>query len=164
LRAQLLGSGPILREVLRAQEILKEKYGIDTDVWSVPSYKELRRDALESRRWNLLHPDRPPRTSYVEQCLGGSEMPIIATSDYLKLVPEQIAPWLGGRLVTLGTDGFGRSDIRPALRRHFEIDAEHIAFTTLSALSRQGKFEVKRMRAAVKELGIDTERMDPVKM
>jgi pyruvate dehydrogenase E1 component len=161
-RPQLLGSGPILREVLRSQEILKEKFSVDADVWSVPSYHMLRRDALEVRRWNLLHPDRPPRRSYVEDCLGDSDAPVIAASDYMKLVPEQIAPWLGGRMVALGTDGFGRSDIRSALRRHFEIDAEHIAFTTLSALSRQGKFEAKKMRGAAKELGIDTERGDPV--
>lgn len=161
-RPQLLGSGPILREVLRAQEILKEKFSVDADVWSVPSYHVLRRDALEVRRWNLLHPERPPRRSYVEECLGDCDAPVIASSDYMKLVPEQIAPWLGGRMVALGTDGFGRSDIRSALRRHFEIDAEHIAYTTLSALSRQGRFEAKKMRGAAKELGIDTESGDPV--
>jgi len=161
-RPQLLGSGPILREVLRAQEILFEKFGVTTDVWSVPSYRQLRRDALAIERWNLLHPDHKPRTSYLQQCLAASDAPVIAASDYLKTVPELIAPWLGGRMVALGTDGFGRSDTRPALRRHFEVDAEHIAFTTLSVLARQGKFELKRMRPAVKELGIDPEKPDPV--
>ncbi len=161
-RPQLLGSGPILREVLRAEELLSEKFGVACDVWSVPSYKELRRDALAVQRWNLLHPDHKPRVSYLQECLGDPEAPAIAASDYLKLVPEQIAPWLGGRMVTLGTDGFGRSDIRSALRRHFEVDAEHIAFATLSVLARQGKVETKRVRAAVKELGIDPDKIDPV--
>src|SRR5205085_4811469 len=120
-RPQLLGSGPILRDVLCAQDILSDKFGVATDVWSVPSYNELRREALAVERWNLLHPDHKPRTSYLQQCLGGSDAPVIAASDYMKLVPEQIAPWLAGRMVALGTDGFGRSDTRAALRRHFEI-------------------------------------------
>ncbi len=162
LRPQLLGSGPILREVLRAQEILAERFTIGSDVWSVTSYKELRRDALAAERWNLLHPDQAPRTCYVQECLGANAGPVIAATDYLRLVPEQIARWVPGGLLPLGTDGFGRSDTRPALRRHFEVDAEHIAFATLSALSRQGRLEAKRVQAALKELDIDPENPDPI--
>jgi pyruvate dehydrogenase E1 component len=161
-RPQLLGSGPILREVLRAQEILAERFGVGSDVWSVTSYSELRRDALAAERWNLLHPGHAPRTCYVEQCLGGTEGPVVAASDYVRLVAEQIARWVPGRLVALGTDGFGRSDTRQALRRHFEVDAEHIAFATLAALSRLGRVEAKRVREAMTELGIDPEKEDPV--
>src|SRR5262249_49798793 len=137
VRATLLGSGPILREALRAQEILADKFDIGADVWSVTSYKELRSDALAAERWNLLHPEEKPHVSLVEHCLKDAG-PVVAVSDYMRLVPEQIARWVPGRMTVLGTDGFGRSDDRTALRRHFEIDAEHIAFATLSALSREG--------------------------
>jgi pyruvate dehydrogenase E1 component len=161
-RPQLLGSGPILREVIRAQAILRERFGIDADVWSVTSYNQLRRDALATERWNLLHPEEKPRASYVEQCLDAAVGPVIAASDYMCLVPEQIARWAPGRMVVLGTDGFGRSDDRAALRRHFEVDAEHIAFATLSALHRQGRVDARQIRQAMKELQIDPEKADPV--
>jgi pyruvate dehydrogenase E1 component len=159
---QLLGSGPIVREVLRAQDILAQRFSVETNVWSVTSYKELRRDALAVERWNLFHPDAERRMSFVEQCLGASRGPVIAVTDYMRLVPEQIACWLPGRMITLGTDGFGRSDTRAALRRHFEVDAEHIAFATLSALVRQGRFDKVQIQAAVKELGIDPDKADPL--
>jgi pyruvate dehydrogenase E1 component len=162
-RAQLLGSGPILRQVLAAQEILAEEYKIASDVWNVTSYKELRREALEVERWNLLHPTYKPRACYVEEMLSGCDGPFIAASDYMRMVPEQIAPWISGRLVTLGTDGFGRSDSREELRRHFEIDAAHIAFATLSTLARQGVIDKKTIQKAVKALGIDPEKIDPVR-
>jgi pyruvate dehydrogenase E1 component len=161
-RPQLLGSGPLLREALRAQDILEQKYAVGSDVWSVTSYKELRRDCLANERWNLLHPEQKSRTSYLHKCMAESKGPVIAASDYMRLVPDQIAPWLPGRLVSLGTDGFGRSDTRQALRRHFEVDAEYIAFFTLSALCRQGGLEARQVRRAAKELGIDPERIDPV--
>jgi pyruvate dehydrogenase E1 component len=161
-RAQLLGSGPILRQVLEAQEILAEKYKIASDVWSVTSYKELRRESLEVERWNLLHPTEKPRTSYVEEMLADCKGPFIAASDYMQLVPEQIARWVPGRLVTLGTDGFGRSDTREELRRHFEIDAAHIAFATLSTLARGGKITKQTIQKAAKALKIDSEKVNPV--
>jgi pyruvate dehydrogenase E1 component len=161
-RPQLLGSGPILREVLKAQRILADRFGISTDVWSVTSYKELRCDALAVERWNMLHPGDKPRASYVEQCFRGLSGPFIAASDYIRLVCEQIARWLPGRLYTLGTDGFGRSDSREALRQHFEVDAEHIAFATLAALTRCGQLDVKIALQAAKELHIDAEKPDPV--
>ena len=120
---QLFGSGPILNEALRAQKILAEQYGVAADVWSVTSYNELRRDALAVERWNRLHPAEPSRTPYIVEALHGAEGPIVAASDYMKVVADQLAPWLPGRLVTLGTDGFGRSDNREYLRKHFEVNA-----------------------------------------
>jgi pyruvate dehydrogenase E1 component len=160
-RPQLFGSGPILRETLRAQKILAENYGVGSDVWSVTSYRELRREALEVDRWNLLHPGQSPRKSYLEHAVFGRQGPFIAASDYMRMVPEQIARWLPGELVPLGTDGFGRSDTRAALRRHFEVDAEHIVFATLSALAKAGKFPHDRARASVRELGVNPEKIDP---
>jgi pyruvate dehydrogenase E1 component len=163
--AQLFGSGPILNEVLRAQEILADKYGIATDVWSVPSYTEVRREALAVERWNRLHPAQPERKSYLETVLEGAAGPIIAASDYMKSIPDALAPWLnanGSRLVSLGTDGFGRSDNREHLRRHFEVSAEAIAGATLSKLAREGKvIKPKKAQQALVELGLDAEALDP---
>ena len=161
-RVHLLGSGSLLREALRAQEILTQRYGIAADVWSATSYKELRRDALEADRWNLLHPDQEPRKPYVTSLFEGDDAPIIAVSDYLKLVPDQIARWLPGRLYTLGTDGFGRSDTREALRRFFEIDAECVAVAVLDQLSRRCRIDHGLPRRAIEELGVDPEKVDPV--
>ncbi|MFN0056527.1 MAG: pyruvate dehydrogenase (acetyl-transferring), homodimeric type [Planctomycetales bacterium] len=161
-RPQLLGSGPILNEVLKAQQILADDFHIASDAWSVTSYKELRREALEVERWNLLHPAQPRRTSYVEQALADCSGPFVAASDNMHLVPEQIAKWVPGRLVTLGTDGFGRSETRAALRRHFEVDAEHIVFATLSTLARQGHVDLSTVRLAAQKLQIDPEKQNPV--
>jgi pyruvate dehydrogenase E1 component len=163
--AQLFGSGPILNEALRAQSILAEKYDVQANVWSVTSYNELRRDALAVERWNRLHPAEAPREPYILTALkqAKAEGPIIAAADYLKAVPDQLAPWLGGRLLSLGTDGFGRSDNREYLRRHFEINAEAIATAALSRLAREGNFDPKRAQKAMKELGIDTEKADPAR-
>ncbi len=158
---QLFGSGPILNEALRAQEILNEKYGIQADVWSVTSYNELRREALATERWNRLHPNEPERKPYVLQAVEGAEGPIIAATDYMKIVPDQLAPWLRGRLVSLGTDGFGRSDNRKYLRNFFEISAEAIAAAALSRLARDGKFDAQQAAAAIRELGLDPESADP---
>lgn len=161
--AQLFGSGPILREALRAQEILAEKYGVQTDVWSVTSYTELRRDALAVERWNRLHPAEAEKTPYLLEALKGTKGPIIAASDYMKVVPDQLAPWLPTRLISLGTDGFGRSDNREHLRRHFEVNAESIATATLSRLARDGKFDAKEAQKAFADLGLDTEKSDPAR-
>ena len=161
VRAQLLGSGPILREVLRAHDILNEQFNINTDVWSVTSYKHLREEALDVERWNLLHPDHKAKQSYLSQCLDDTKGPVIAASDYMRLVPEQIARWLPARMLPLGTDGFGRSDDRQGLRRHFEVDAEHIAFATLSVLAQQGKVDKKTLRDAMKKLGIEPDKPNP---
>jgi pyruvate dehydrogenase E1 component len=161
-RPQLLGSGPILREVLQAQQILADDFGVGTDVWSVTSYKELRSDALAAERWNMLHPQQKPRGSHLQECLGQAEGPVVAASDYLRLVPEQIARWLPGRYSVLGTDGFGRSDTRQALRRHFEVDAGHIAFATLSTLYKLGRIELTALKKAIKDLDIDPDQADPI--
>lgn len=160
-RPQLFGSGPILKQVLQGQQILAEKYGIETDVWSVTSYNELKRDAQAAARWNRLHPTDEPRTSFIEQQLAGVKGPIIAASDNVQLVAEQIRGYVPGDYYVLGTDGFGRSESREALRRHFEIDAECVAYTTLVALSKTGRFDVNKLPQALKDLGIDPEKIDP---
>ncbi len=159
----LFGSGPILNEALRAQKILAEKHQVSADVWSVTSYNELRRDALEVERWNRLHPAEPERKPYLVQALEGVKGSIVASTDYMKVVADQIAPWLPGRLVSLGTDGFGRSDNREHLRKHFENGAEAIAAAALSRLAREGNFSKARAKAAIAELGLDPESPDPVK-
>jgi pyruvate dehydrogenase E1 component len=141
---------------------LAERYHVQTDVWSVTSYNELRRDALEVERWNRLHPSEPERKPYIVTALEGAEAPIIASTDYMKVVADQIAPWLPGRIVALGTDGFGRSENREYLRKFFENGAEAIAAATLSRLAREGKFDAARAAAAVLELGLDPEVAEPV--
>jgi len=160
-RVQLFGSGPILNEALRAQKILEGKYQIACDVWSVTSYNALRREALATERWNRLHPTEPARVPYLLQALEGSKGPIVAATDYMKILPDQIAPWLPGRLVSLGTDGFGRSENRQHLREHFEISAEAIAAAALSRLARDGCIEGAKVKAAFQDLGIKTEAPDP---
>ncbi|HYL38522.1 MAG TPA: pyruvate dehydrogenase (acetyl-transferring), homodimeric type [Bryobacteraceae bacterium] len=162
-QVQLFGSGPILNEALRAQKILEEQYQVAADVWSVTSYNELRRDALETDRWNRLHPSEPERKPYLLQALEGAAGPIIGSTDYMKVVADQIAPWLPGRLVSLGTDGFGRSENREYLRKHFENGAEAMAAAALSRLARDGQFEKARAQAAISELGLHPESPDPVK-
>jgi pyruvate dehydrogenase E1 component len=161
--AQLFGSGPILNEALRAQAILTERYQVYADVWSVTSYSQLRREALEVERWNRLHPGEPERRPYLVEALDRAWGPIIAATDYLKALPDQVAPWLPGRLVSLGTDGFGRSDNRQFLRRHFEVNAESIAAATLSSLARHGEFHPETARKALAELGVETETQDPAR-
>ena len=160
-RPQLFGSGPILNEVIRAQKLLADKFGVEADVWSVTSYNELKRDAQSANRWNRLHPDQKPKVSYIEQALAGLKGPFISSSDNVQLVAEQIRPYIPGAYVVCGTDGFGRSETREALRRHFEIDAESVAYSTLVALAKDGKFDAKKLPSALKELGIDSEKVDP---
>ncbi len=161
-RAHLFGSGPMLNEALRAQQILSDKYGIEADVWSVTSYNELRRDALQVERWNRMHPAEAEKTPYITRVMKGTEGPIIASTDYMKIVPDQIAPWLNGRLISLGTDGFGRSESREYLRRHFEINAESIVAATLSRLAREGKYDSKRAAQAMIDLGLNPDAGDPM--
>jgi len=156
-QAQLFGSGPILNEAVRAQQILAEKYNIAADVWSVTSYNELRRDCVETERWNRLHPAEKERTPYIVTALGAAAGPIIAASDYMKSLPDALSPWLGSRLVSLGTDGFGRSDNREHLRRHFEVDAESIVAAALSKLAREGVVKPKIAAKAFADLGLSPE-------
>ncbi|MGA8594857.1 MAG: pyruvate dehydrogenase (acetyl-transferring), homodimeric type [Bryobacteraceae bacterium] len=157
----LFGSGPIFNEALKAQKILADHYGVAADVWSVTSYNELRRNALEVERWNRLHPAEQPKKPYLLEALGAIDMPIIAATDYMKMVPDQIAPWLPGRLTSLGTDGFGRSENREHLRRFFEVDAPSIAAAALASLVRWGRFDAQRAQQAIHELGLDPESADP---
>ncbi len=158
---QLFGSGPILREALRAQEILADKYDVSSQVWSVTSYGELRRDIIETQRWNMFHSEEPPRRSYLEELLEDEAGPFIAASDYVRAVPEQIAAWVPGGLFVLGTDGFGRSDNRWRLRRFFEVDAECIAVAALYQLAERGKFDRAGVSRAIKDLGIQREKLEP---
>jgi len=160
-RAHLFGSGPIIRQALLAQEILAEKYGVCADVWSATSYKRLRNEALEAKRWNMLHPTEVPRVSYLESVLEHEEGVFVAVSDYMKIVPDQIAPWVPGGLMTLGTDGFGRSDTRTALRRFFEIDAESTVIATLYALALEGEIKMEVVHKAILELNVDPEKAYP---
>jgi pyruvate dehydrogenase E1 component len=161
LRAQLLGSGTIMYEVLKAQTILKEKYGVAADVWSVTSYKELYRNANDCERWNMLHPGESPKVPYVTETLKDAPGPFIAASDYMKVLPESLAKWVPGQLVSLGTDGFGRSENRAALRDFFEVDAKHIVLATLSALAREKKVGLDVVKRAIRELEIDAEKQNP---
>ena len=160
---QLFGSGSILNEAVRAQEILESKYNIHTDVWSVTSYNQLRREALETERWNRLHPADAQKRPAILTVLEDAEGPIVAATDFMKSVPDQLAPWLGGRLTSLGTDGFGRSDNRQHLRQHFEVNAEAIAGAALSQLARNGKFDPKKAQKALADLGVNAEKKDPAR-
>jgi pyruvate dehydrogenase E1 component len=157
-RVQLFGSGAILREALRAQKILEDKFQVSSDVWSVTSYAQLRRDAQECERWNMLNPSQPARASYVEQALIGVDGPCIASSDYVRAVAEQIDPWVPGGLFALGTDGMGRSENRKTLRRHFEVDAECITIAALYQLKKQGKCDGQCVARAVAELGVNPDK------
>lgn len=160
-RAQIFGSGPIIQSALRAQEILAERYDVSADVWSATSYKRLRNDALNCRRWNMLHATKPARKSYLETLLEKEQGPFIAVSDNMRIVAEQIAPWVPGGLMTLGTDGFGRSDTRERLRRFFEVDAESTVIATLFALAEKGQIERKVVAQAMKDLNYDPEKVFP---
>src|SRR5205823_7717166 len=161
LHAQLLGSGSIMFEVLKAQQILEEKYNVGADVWSVTSYKQLYRDANDCERWNMLHPAEAAKVPYVTQMLKDAQGPFIAASDYMKVLPESLGKWVPGQLVSLGTDGFGRSESRTALRDFFEVDARYIVLATLGALAREKKIGTDVVKRAVAELGINPEKANP---
>src|SRR5438552_10697901 len=159
-RVTLLGSGSIMRQVLRAQELLHEKYDVSADVYSVTSYQQLRNEALAVERWNRLHPEAEPRLPLITSVLGGHS-PIVAASDWLKSLPDQVSRWVGSPFVPLGTDGFGRSDTREALRRHFEIDSESIATASLHALALCEQYGSDLVAKAIADLGIDPEKPEP---
>ena len=161
LKAHILGSGSIINSALKAQEILAERYDLSADVWSATSYKLLRTDALRCRRWNMLHPTATPKKSYIETLLAKEQGPFVSVSDNIRMVPDQIAPWVPGGLMTLGTDGFGRSDTRARLRRFFEIDAESTVVATLFALAEKGLIEHQLVEKAIKDLGVDPETVQP---
>ena len=157
---QLLGSGTILREVIRAAELLAEQFGVSSTVWSVTSWKELRREAQECRRWNMLHPTAEPRQSYLEQTIAAADGVFVAASDHVRAVPEQLDPWIPGGLFVMGTDGFGRSETRGPLRRHFEVDAECIVIGTLSRLAAEGAIGKEAVAEAITRLGVNPDKVD----
>jgi pyruvate dehydrogenase E1 component len=161
LKAHIFGSGPIINSALKAQEILTERYGVSADVWSATNYKALRNDALRCKRWNMLHPTAAPKKSYLENLLAKEQGVFVAVSDNMRIVPDQIAPWVPGGLMTLGTDGFGRSDTRARLRRFFEVDAESTVIATLHALAEKGVIERAVVAKAIQELGMDPEKVFP---
>jgi pyruvate dehydrogenase E1 component len=163
LRAQLFGSGSILCEVLRAQKMLEEMYGVAADVWSVTSYKELHRDGRDVERWNMLHPMEQPRIPYVSACLAGAPGVLVAASDYVRALPDSISRWFPRPLTSLGTDGFGRSDTRQALRNFFEVDARFITLATLTALAREQQVGRDLLRKAMIDLAIEPGKPDPMK-
>jgi pyruvate dehydrogenase E1 component len=161
LRAQLFGSGAILNEALKAQEILEQQYGVAADVWSVTSYKALYADGNETDRWNRLHPAEKQRVPYVTECLAGAPGVVVAATDYLKTLPNMISQWIPNRMACLGTDGFGRSEGRKSLREFFEVDARFIVVATLDELMLDGKIEKSVVEQAIKDLGIDAEKLNP---
>ena len=160
-KVHLFGSGPILRSALAAQEILEKNYGVSADVWSATSYKHLRTEAQQARRWNMLHPTEKARKSYLEKVLEKEEGVFVAVSDNMKIVADQIAPWVPGGLMTLGTDGFGRSDTRENLRRFFEVDSQSVVVAALYALAQKGQIKASVVEQAIKDLGVDPEKIHP---
>ncbi len=162
VHAQLLGNGSILNKALEAQKILEEKYDVAATVWSVTSYKELYRDAMTVERWNMFHPDKKQQIPYVSQAFKDAEGVFVAASDYLKVLPESISKWIPGPLVSLGTDGFGRSDGRHHLRDFFEVDERYITLAALYALGRDGKIKMEIVKKAIKDLDINPEKADPL--
>lgn len=162
-KVHLFGSGAILNEVVRAQEILSERFKVSADVWSVTSYQQLRREALMTERWNRLHPASKPKKNYFQKMLADDPFPIIAASDYMKIVADQVARWAPAEFVPLGTDGYGRSEAREELRRHFEVDAESVVVATLHTLAKRGEVPTATVDAAIKEFGIEPERPDPAR-
>jgi pyruvate dehydrogenase E1 component len=147
--------------VLGAAELLYKDFGISSDVWSITSFNELRRDALQTERWNKLHPEKSPRKSYIETCFANRKGPYVAATDYMKIVPDQIRRWVPGQFVTLGTDGFGRSDGRKALRRFFEVDKYYVVVSTLKALADDGRINHKKVTEAIEKYQIDPNKPDP---
>ena len=161
-KVQLMGSGVILREVIAAAELLEKDWGVSADVWSATSFNELRRDGLNAHRWNMLHPEDKPKQSYVEQCLKKAEGPVVASTDYMKAFADQIRAFVPQRFVALGTDGFGRSDSREALRRHFEVDRYYVVLAALKALADDGKLPAAKASEAIKKYGIDVNKPNPL--
>jgi pyruvate dehydrogenase E1 component len=162
-RVQLLGSGTILREVIAAADLLADDFGVDADVWSVPSFTELRREGLDAERWNMLHPAEPPRQSYVAGCLADRQGPVVASSDYIRTFADQIRPFVPGTYRVLGTDGFGRSDYRRKLRRFFEVDRYFVAVAALKALAEEGTVPAETVAKAIARYDIDPEKPNPAR-
>jgi pyruvate dehydrogenase E1 component len=161
-RVQLLGSGAILNEVRAAAELLRDDWGVASDIWSVTSYNELARDGQHVERWNHLHPDDKPRKPYVTQCLEKQQGPVVSSTDYIKLHSEQLRAYIPKTFMTLGTDGFGRSDTREKLRNFFEVDRYYVAVTALAALAKDGEIKQEQVLEAMRKYGIDRNKTNPV--
>jgi pyruvate dehydrogenase E1 component len=160
---QLMGSGSILPEVIAAAEILASEYQVSSDVWSATSLTEVRREAQQVERWNLLHPLEEPKVPYLTEVLEGHPGPVVVATDYMKIHADQIRPWIGNRrFVALGTDGFGQSDTREALRRHFEVDRQFVVLAALKALADEGAIDRQVVARALAEMQIDVEKVDPI--
>ncbi len=160
-KVQLLGSGTILREVIAAAELLKKDFKVNADIWSVTSFNELRRDGLEAEHWNRFHPEEPQRECYLQTCLKDQPGPVVAATDYIKLYADQIRSFVSQPYTVLGTDGFGRSDVRAQLRKFFEVDRYHIVMAALKALADQGDVPTSKVTDAMKKYGIDAEKAFP---
>jgi pyruvate dehydrogenase E1 component len=160
-RVQLLGSGTIFREVIAAADLLRNDWGVESDLWGCPSFTELARDGHATARWNMLHPGEPPRRSYVERCLQETEGPIVAATDYIRTFAEQIRAYVPRRYVVLGTDGYGRSDTREKLRRFFEVDRYYVTVAALKALANEGTVPAAKVAEAIQKYGIDSGRPPP---
>jgi pyruvate dehydrogenase E1 component len=160
-RVQLLGSGTILNEVLAAATLLEEDFGVAADVWSVTSFTELRRDGIEVERWNMLHPASEPRRAYVTERLAERAAPVVASTDYIRAFADQIRQWVPGRYRVLGTDGFGRSDYRRALRRFFEVDRHYVVVAALRELAEEGAIDPTRVLEAIERYEIDPDAPMP---
>jgi pyruvate dehydrogenase E1 component len=161
-RVQLLGSGTIFREVIAAADLLKEEFGVAADIWSVPSFNEIRRDGLDAERWSLLHPGQAPRTPYIASCLEGHPGPVVASTDYMKVFADQVRQFVPRRFHALGTDGFGRSDYRVKLRQFFEVNRYYVTLAALKVLADEGAVKPSVVAAAMKKYGIDPEKPNPV--
>ncbi len=160
-KVQLMGSGTILREVIAGAELLESDFGVTADIWSVPSFTELRRDGMETDRWNLLHPGSDQRESFVRSSLAGHDGPVVAATDYMRAFADQIRPWVDAPFHVLGTDGYGRSDYRKTLRSFFEVDRHYVALAALTELAKTGEVDASAPKKAIESYGIDPERPAP---
>jgi pyruvate dehydrogenase E1 component len=160
-RVQLLASGPMMRCALHAREVLAARWGVSAEVWSATSWQELSRDGRATARWNRLHPEAPPRVPYIAQALEGHDGPVVAVSDWVESLPSLAGRFLNRRFTALGTDGFGVSDTREALRRHFEVNAPNLIVTALSALAQDGRIDASVVAKALRDYDIDPEKVDP---
>jgi pyruvate dehydrogenase E1 component len=161
LRVQLIGSGTILREVIAAAKLLRDDFAVDSDIWSATSFNELKREAQDVERYNMLHPEREPRKNHVETCLSEPKGPVVAATDYMRNYADQIRAYVPGRYVVLGTDGFGRSDTRENLRRHFEVDRYFVSLAALKALADEGSIPSSKVSEAIEKYGIDANKPNP---
>jgi len=157
-----MGSGAILREVIAAADLLRDDWGVDADIWSTTSFTELAREARGCDRWNRLHPMEEARVPYVTQCFKGQPGPVIAATDYIQLYADKVRKWIPARYEVLGTDGFGRSDTRAQLRKHFEVNAVHVVVAALKALADEGVIDVASVAEAIKKYAIDPEKINPL--